>query len=260
MIFYLSCTGNTRWAAKAIAERTGEKLLSIPRLMREKTDTISLELTEGERVGFCFPVHGWRPPKLVRKFVSKLRIRTERHYVFALATAGDTIGETMLILQQDLAKQGVKLDATFSLIMPESYLGLPFFYLDSPGKEQCKKENAARSLNTFLDTIENRKPATSIVLGNWPKVNSRVLGSLFSKYLVTDRLFSVESKLCSKCGKCYSVCPVRNIVRNDGGKPVWKRDGTCIACFSCYHHCPQNAIQYGNLTKGKGQYFFEKHK
>ena len=34
MIFYFSGTGNTRWAAKELAERTGEKLLFIPDEMK----------------------------------------------------------------------------------------------------------------------------------------------------------------------------------------------------------------------------------
>ncbi|MCI7256823.1 MAG: ferredoxin, partial [Prevotella sp.] len=27
-------------------------------------------------------------------------------------------------------------------------------------------------------------------------------------------------------------------------------------CLSCYHHCPHHAINYGNITKKRGQYFF----
>ena len=33
---------------------------------------------------------------------------------------------------------------------------------------------------------------------------------------------------------------------------VWA--GKCIGCLSCYHHCPNKAIQYGNYTKTKGQF------
>lgn len=61
MIFYLSGTGNTKWAAKTLAALTNEKLLFIPDMMRQyKVDgEYHLpELADGERVGFCFPVHG----------------------------------------------------------------------------------------------------------------------------------------------------------------------------------------------------------
>jgi len=129
MIFYFSGTGNTKWAATQIAQATGERLLYLPDVM----DVHDYSLAEGERVGFCFPVHGWRPPVLLRKFISQLRVADPvGHYVFALCTAGDNIGETMYILESDLASVGLHVDSAFSLIMPESYVGLPFMDVDKP--------------------------------------------------------------------------------------------------------------------------------
>lgn len=241
---------------------TGEKLLFIPDFAndREASRELPFEVAEGERIGFCFPVHGWRPPKTVRDFISRLRIDAKGHYVFALCTAGDNIGETMDILRGDLHKRGIHLDASFSLIMPESYLGLPFFYLDKPEKENLKKETSAKQLEGFISEIIARQTASSLVLGKWPKTNSRVLGAFFTKHLLTDKPFHADSKACTGCGACARNCPVENITYDKDAMPVWGRNHTCIACFSCYHHCPHNAIEYGCLTKGKGQYFFEKRK
>lgn len=256
MIFYLSGTGNTRWAAREIAEKTGEELLFIPELIRQ--EKFEFVVKDGERIGFCFPVHGWRPPKIVRYFISKLSINATGHYVYALCTAGDNIGETMDILRKDLAVKDIDLEAAFSLIMPESYLGLPLFNLDSPAKEKAKKEKAASELRTYLDAIVNNRGEEKLVVGHWPRINSRLLGEFFAKHLVTDRKFKVDSRKCVKCGICEDVCPTKNIVGGLGHEPRWKHDGSCLACFSCYHHCPHHAIDYGSLTKGKGQYFFEK--
>ncbi|MBQ1741762.1 MAG: 4Fe-4S binding protein, partial [Oscillospiraceae bacterium] len=36
------------------------------------------------------------------------------------------------------------------------------------------------------------------------------------------------------------------------GRPAWQ--GHCVHCMGCYHQCPTNAVQYGKLTQGKGQY------
>lgn len=63
---------------------------------------------------------------IVREFVKHLNVNAKGHYVYALCTAGDNIGETMDLLRHDLEARGVELNAAFSLIMPESYLGLPF--------------------------------------------------------------------------------------------------------------------------------------
>ena len=137
MILYLSDTGNTGWAAKAIAEATGDKLLFIPDLIRN--GQYDFTLAHEERLGICFPVHGWRPPLIVRKYIRRLSVNANDNYVYSLCTAGDNIGETMDILRHDLTNISLHLDATFSLIMPESYLGLPFFNVDNAKKEKAKK-------------------------------------------------------------------------------------------------------------------------
>lgn len=256
MIFYLSDTGNTRWAVRTIAEKTGDSVFFIPELIRSQTYSFRIE--DGERVGFCFPVHGWRPPKIVREFISRLQINTRGHYVYALCTAGDNIGETMDVLRKDLTKKGIQLDAAFSLIMPESYLGLPFFYLDTPEKVQRKKDKASDDLKGFVNTIIGRKQDEQLVRGRWPRIDTRLLGAFFTRWLLTDKPFNVDSRKCVKCGICADVCPTKNVIGGLGYEPQWKHDGSCLACFACYHHCPHNAIEYGHLTKGKGQYFFEK--
>lgn len=259
MILYLSDTGNTKWAAETIAKKTSDKLLFIPKLLEENKDgNISLTLSPDEQIGFCFPVHGWRPPKIVRHFISKLHIDVKGHYVYAVCTAGDNIGETIDIFRNSLQQQGLHLDAAFSLIMPESYLGLPFFNVDKPKKEKEKKEKAAEDLKGYIEAIIDRRKEENLVIGRWPRINSRILGGFFEKYLITDKHFHVESQRCVKCGICADVCPVHNIKGGLGYEPAWKHEGSCLACFACYHHCPHHAIEYGSLTQHKGQYFFKK--
>lgn len=254
MILYLSDTGNTGWAAKAIAETTGDRLLFIPELMR--SGQYEFTLGEGERLGLCFPVHGWRPPVIVREFIKRLNIANAKgHYVYALCTAGDNIGETMDILRYCLKAKGLPLDAEFSLIMPESYLGLPFFNVDNAKKEKEKKEKAAAELKEYICEIADCQAASHLVVGRWPRTNSRLLGGFFEKFLITDKKFKVDSERCIRCGLCAKVCPTKNLVGGKDFEPQWKHD-SCLACFACYHHCPKHAIDYGSLTKNKGQYFF----
>ena len=126
MIFYLSCTGNTRWAAEYLARRTADRAMSITDTVHDFGYTLSPE----ERLGFCFPVHGWRPSILFRNFISHLHISGyNNNYCYALCTAGDNIGETMDIFESDVSRLGITLNAECSLVMPESYLGFPFFNL-----------------------------------------------------------------------------------------------------------------------------------
>jgi MinD superfamily P-loop ATPase len=65
-----------------------------------------------------------------------------------------------------------------------------------------------------------------------------------------DRAFRV-SEHCTSCGICEQVCPVRNIVL-DEGKPVWR--GHCQECMACLQWCPVEAIEAGWITKGRRRY------
>ena len=81
MIFYFSGTGNTKWAASKLASATHEDLISIAPYMRADDSSHTLAepfiLKENERLGFVFPVHGWRVPKLVREFIGKMKVQRE---------------------------------------------------------------------------------------------------------------------------------------------------------------------------------------
>lgn len=253
MIFYFSATGNTLWVARQIGEATSDRLVPVTTGHAD----VEVALAEGERLGFCFPVHGWRPPELVRRFVRRLLIRSAKApYVYAVCTAGDTVGEALDIFRTDLARQGLRLVAEGSLLMPESYVGLPFMDVDTPQREQEKIEASRQRLQGIIADIQRRLPIASPVdVGRWPRINSRLLGSVFHHCIVGDAAFSVQADRCVRCGRCAQVCVVADIACEKDQLPRWRHNGQCMSCFSCYHHCPAHAISYGWRTKGKGQYY-----
>lgn len=264
MIFYFSGTGNTRWAAQKVAAATADRLVNIAEEMlaaetaQASDPQFTYTLAQDERIGFFFPVHGWRPPRLVLDFLDRLHLtNADSHYAYVVCTAGDNVGEAVSILEKRLQTMGIKIGSAISLIMPESYVGLPFMDVDTPAKEQCKKMEADNKLTRFIaDIMECRSGVRDITIGHWPRINSRLIGSVFVKKLVTDRPFHVVADRCLHCGKCASVCPVANIHFEKGGEPSWLHNGKCLSCFACYHHCPTHAIEYGGRTKKKGQYYF----
>ena len=276
MIFYFSGTGNTKWVASQIADAIGEELLYMPDLIRK--GQYEYEWHEGERIGFCFPTHGWQPPGIVREFIRKLRMRRfgnpqlmasefgnseELPYCWALMTCGDNMGEAMTILNKDLAKntklnvadsQPLHAETLFSVIMPESYVCLPFMKTDTEEKEAMKIELAKLQLPHIIQMIEERRRGIEeLEKGATPRLYSYVIGGYFNKRMITDKKFTVDKDVCIKCGKCAKVCPVDNI---KGTPPAWIHNGRCTCCLACYHHCPVHAINYGSITRRRGQYYF----
>ena len=292
MIFYFSGTGNTKWAASKLAAATREDLISIAPYMRADDSSHNLAepfiLKENERLGFVFPVHGWRVPKLVREFISKMKIQREpiqretsdataeykakaddslknRPFAYCVCTAGDSIGLTIENLNEVISQNpslqalGItKVSSSYSLIMPESYIGLPFMDVDPKEREIRKKENAAQELAVVCEEIFDRKEGIRrLIKGPIPWFFTKVVGGFFEKVLITDKRFHVEKDRCVKCGICANVCPVGDIKGGHGEYPVWLHHKDCLTCFTCYHHCPHHAIEFGNQTQKKGQYYFK---
>lgn len=292
MIFYFSGTGNTKWAASKLAAATREDLISIAPYMRADDSSHNLAepfiLKENERLGFVFPVHGWRVPKLVREFISKMKIQREpiqrepsdataenkakaedslknRPFAYCVCTAGDSIGLTIEnlneVISQNPSLQALditEVSSSYSLIMPESYIGLPFMDVDPKEREIRKKENAAQELAVVCEEIFDRKEGISrLVKGPIPWFFTKVVGGFFENVLITDKRFHVEKDRCVKCGICANVCPVGDIKGEHGEYPVWLHHKDCLTCFTCYHHCPHHAIEFGNQTQKKGQYYFK---
>lgn len=292
MIFYFSGTGNTKWAASKLAAATREDLISIAPYMRADDSSHNLAepfiLKENERLGFVFPVHGWRVPKLVREFISKMKIQREpiqretsdataknkakaddslknRPFAYCVCTAGDSIGLTIENLNEVISQNpslqalGItEVSSSYSLIMPESYIGLPFMDVDPKEREIRKKENAAQELAVVCEEIFDRKEGINrLVKGPIPWFFTKVVGGFFENVLITDKRFHVEKDRCVKCGICANVCPVGDIKGGHGEYPVWLHHKDCLTCFTCYHHCPHHAIEFGNQTQKKGQYYFK---
>ena len=256
MIFYFSGTGNTRWVATEIAKAIGEELLYIPDLQRQCHYQFTLK--EGERVGFCFPTHGWQPPRIVRNFIEHLYIDNinDHTYCWALTTCGDNMGDLMTMLNKDLAGIGLQAETMFSVVMPESYVCLPFLKTDPEDKEIWKIENARRQLHHIVTILKDEKRGiVELERGATPRLYSYVIGAYFNKHMITDKKFMVDEDVCIKCGKCAKVCPVDNI---KGTPPRWLHGGKCTCCLACYHYCPVHAINYGKITRKRDQYYFNR--
>ena len=252
MIFYFSGCGNSKYVAETIATQLNDTLIFIPEAARE--NRYDYTLSEGERLGFVFPVYAWAPPKLVLDFIQKLQLPTKPEYLYFACSCGDECGHTEKIFRKAIAEKGWELKGCFSVIMPETYIGMPGFKLDTDENARKKIDAAQVTMSRNIPRVLHRETFSDMVLGHFAWLKSYMINGSFNKFATDDRKYRATDK-CIGCGKCVKVCPLQNISLEDN-RPKWL--GHCTMCMACYHHCPTNAIQYGKGTEGKGQYYFGK--
>ncbi len=245
MIFYYSGCGNSRWLAEKMASQLGEQLRFIPDLQRE--GFCHYEPGPGESIGFVFPIYAWAAPELVTQFIKSVEWGRVS-YVWMACTCGDEMGMTHKTFRRTLQFVGLDLQAVFCFQMPNTYLCMPGFKLDSAELAQEKVDKAEQKLPSVVQAIREHRAVQDIIIGPLPRLKSYVIKPGFVRY-VSDKKYRFTAD-CTGCGKCVKVCPLHNLKLVDG-HPQWQ--GHCTQCMACYHNCPQNAIQYASYTKGKGQ-------
>lgn len=249
MIFYFSGTGNSLQAAKNIAEYNGDTLISISERLKSTEQLFNYRLGDGEAIGFVFPIYAWGPPMMVLDFIEKLKFENyNNHYVFAVATCGENIGNSMKLLGNRLSRKGWQLSSGFSLRMPSNYL-----IMSDVDKEEVIKEKLESAEKTLLDinrVIENREVGVfRIVKGKLPRITTGIVFPLFNKGGISTKKFYADDR-CTGCGICEKVCNTGTIKVDK--KPQWGTE--CTQCLACINVCPAKAIQYGKGTISKGRY------
>lgn len=249
MIFYYSATGNSFWAAKEIADMQNDKLISITDELKNGK-LLKYAIKENESLGFVFPVHAWNPPYTVLHFIEKMSISGYKNqYTYAVATCGDSSGNTMEVLKKALSKNGISLKSQWEIRMPDNYL--PLFDVDSPEKEELKLNKATKKIAHINTAIRNCVSEQRLCKGQLSSVKTSLTGFLFHKFGMRTSPFYVTSD-CISCGLCEKIC-LSGAITMKNGKPVWINK-TCDQCGACINRCPKKAIQYGKKTISKGRY------
>lgn len=257
MIIYFSGTGNSRMAALML-RYPGETVVEL-----SNNPPMSLSLESGERVIWIFPVYAWGIPRVMKRYIKKVGMNSSDNPHFMVCTCGDDVGLTHLEWRKAIRKRGWRPVGSFSVEMPNTYVLLPGFDVDSPLKEEEKLSKAPARIRAIARAIRHEARVVDVVRGSVPWIKSHILRPLFLLFLMSPKPFH-QTDRCVGCGLCASHCPMRNITmtRSEshgpnsktlrGSVPVWGRD--CAMCLECYHVCPHHAVAYGNATSKKGQY------
>lgn len=251
MIFYFTGTGNSLWIAETLGKALGERLVSITEELKSGEKELLHPLRKDEKVLFVFPVHSWGAAVSVIRFISRLTLAGyEGQPVYSVCSCGDECGYTADMLQKHLAKRGISFTAGYSVIMPNNYILMKGFNVDTREVEQQKLQEAPARVSAITKAIMERGNVNLYNKGGGAFWKSYLVYPLFAKFAIGRNSFRVTDA-CISCGLCERVCPTGTISLTEG-RPVWSN--TCVQCVACIHRCPVRAIEYGKETEMKGRY------
>lgn len=245
MIALFSATGNTRLIARSLAPMIGETRID---------DILSLTseaVRDERRIIWAFPIHAWGVPGVIEEAIGRLSFHPSTHH-YMLVTCGDDIGRADRLWAELVESRGGRAMGAFSILMPDTYVILPGFDVDSPDLMASKLNAAPGRLKAIAEAINRGEPAVDVKPGPFPGLKSGFLRWFFRRFLITPKPFRVDTHRCTACGACARACPIDNVSRDTTGRPVWGEK--CLTCMACYHACPTHAVEYGKRTKRKGQY------
>lgn len=250
MIYCFSGTGNSQWVAdKLKGQNLGQRSQEQSSVDLGQRLLPSAVIDEKDMYGLIFPVYAWGIPKVVEAYVKEhLHDIQKAEYVYAVMTCGDDIGYADKVLSKLL---GGKLDAVFSVHMPNTYVCLPGFDVDKDEVATAKVQETLQRLPSIAEHIKKRKRTRDVCRGQMAWVKTYVLRPLFNRFLVTDKYF-YTTKDCTGCKRCVRNCPQGNMTMNQQSHVVWRHQN-CTGCLRCYHRCPSHAVRFGRFTKNKGQ-------
>ncbi len=244
LIYYFTGTGNSLSVAKSLkAKLDGETVLRpIAKYLRD--DEVTVEAAD--TVGFVFPIYGSDAPWPVKAVVEKMKIEGDP-YLFAIGTCNERGGCAMDLFGGFLKRKGYSLSYGKKIDMPgncmESNAGENAERLEL---EDFRVSVFAKNINRrFVGSCENfDSPENST-----EACRARFAGTPFAKW-------SVDAEKCVGCGSCETLCPMGNIVL-ENGMPSF--GGNCALCFGCFHWCPERAIYKEGVEKfgkegGRSQY------
>ncbi len=248
MILYFSGTGNSEYTARRIGKEIDDEVINLFDKIRNKGYS---DMKSERPWVIVVPAYAWRIPRIVSDWLEKTNFSGNREIYFVM-TCGGSIGNAGKYLETLCAKKNMNYRGCAEIVMPENYIAL----FSTPAKDKALQimNQSENIIDRTALHIKNgdKLPKREISFGD--KVNSGIINGLFYPVFVhAKKFYATES--CISCGKCVTVCPLKNIsIKN--GKPKW--GDNCTHCMACICKCPKEAIEYGKHSKGLPRYICPK--
>lgn len=232
---YFSGTGNTKYCIEKFMQAydcTAETV-SI-----EKEDVVQ-KLGRHNEIVMAYPVQFSNIPKIVQDFIIENASVWEDKKVFIIATMGLFSGDGAGILARLLKKYGAVVTGGLHVKMP-----------DSIGDEKALKRTLTQNRELLSKAVQKIEKAVQEVKDNRaPQDGMGFMAHLaglfgqrlyfYNKTKTYSNQLKIDSSKCVGCGKCVSICPMKNISLREKKAVSGAR---CTMCYRCVNLCPQQAV------------------
>jgi len=259
LTLYFSGTGNTKYIAGLFSYKMGAKCLSI------ETKGVNInfenEIKAHDTIVFCYPIYCSRVPRIMREFVHK--------HMDSLIGKKVIIFVTQMVFSGDGARVFTDMfeEGAINVIYAEHFnmpLNTGNTRILDPWKPTAKSvqiyiRNAETKMIRVCSDIKSgvvRRRGFAIgskILGYvqgkpWQKDTTDIAAQRLEKKVRSDVRIRQECRLCNTCIK---VCPMENLLNNEG---YIQQLNNCTVCYRCVNRCPQKAITVMFHCKPKWQY------
>jgi ferredoxin len=254
VIRYFSGTGNTRFAANAIAAELQRKGYSVNCSSieddQEASELGSLLAEAGSLLVVGGPIMaGNVPEKLIRWVLRRVPPSTGGKALVFTSSAGLENANGVHSLTRKLARKGYQVLGQPVFQMPRNY----YFgrYYPTPVDDQLQliqrlPSKVAGALDVIVDTAAGSAREEPVLQSASKVLSLDLMAELFSLIARSmGRKFTSFHDECINCGRCVDSCPQKNIEKRPGGGVVFH--GKCMLCTRCIHGCPVNAIGYDEV-------------
>lgn len=246
MILYFSGTGNSAYVAHCIGEAIQDEVVNLFERIRKKDMSA---LTSETPWVIVVPTYAWRMPRIVRDWLKQTPLLGHRS-IYVVMTCGGSIGNAQQELRQLMKKKQLHFMGCASVIMPDNYIVM----FDTPDQKTSAEmiQQAQPQIKTIIQTIQGHQCFLCPTITIKDRLSSSIINPLlYLAYIHTSKFYATDD--CIGCGQCEKNCPLHTIEMKDD-RPIWGKE--CTHCMACIHHCPKQAIEYGNNTKGRNRYVF----
>jgi ferredoxin len=232
-LFFFSGTGNTSLAARAVAEALRKAGHTVRPVAVESADPEGYE--PGDLLGIAFPAAAGATYPFVLDFIGRLP-SAEGTGAFLVVTMAASAGGVSPRVREALAAKGYSPVGLLEVVMPTNFRR----ERDPGGEDDAVLARGMEESRGFAERLGEDAAEWPEGPGGFTRMVEEAQ-SLWRELRSRYRL-SVAEDRCTGCGECADVCPVDNIVMEDG-IPVF--GDVCQVCMRCFSGCPEHAILVG---------------